>query len=156
MWNLQTQREFDRLKGDDNRLLLQQRVLGGPPPGLLAYRGDEPVGWVALGPRSIFGRIERSPVTRAVDDMPVFSVVCFFIPARHRRRGVGAALLTAAEEYARIQGATILEAYPVEPRSDEMPGVYAWMGVSSMFFDAGYEEVARRSPTRPVVRKALT
>lgn len=155
MWNLQTQREFDAMRGDRNRESLRARVESGPPPGLLAYRNGEPVGWISLGPRETYGRIERSRVTKRVDDAPVWSIVCFFIPARHRRQGVGAALLVAAAEFARGRGVECLEAYPTEPRSRDMPGVYAWMGVAAMFRDAGYQEVARRSPTRPIMRKEL-
>ena len=69
--------------------------------------------------------------------------------------GVAAALLDGAVEFARSNGAIALEGYPVEPRSDDMPGIYAWMGLASMFENAGFEEIARRSETRPLMRKVL-
>ena len=77
------------------------------------------------------------------------------IDRRHRGRGVGTALLAAAVEYARQKGATAVEGYPVEPRKDRMPDIYAWMGLASMFEAAGFTEIARRSETRPLFRKVL-
>ncbi len=133
---------------------LRALVEAGPPPGLLAYRGDEPVGWVSLGPREEFRRLERSPVMKPVDDRPVWSIVCFVVPGEHRGQGVAHALLRGAIDYARERGATILEAYP-----QDKPGRAAddtlWFGTRSMYDRAGFREVARRKPTRPVVRRVL-
>ena len=77
------------------------------------------------------------------------------IDRKHRGSGVGTALLAAAVEYARTQGAVAVEGYPVEPRRDRMPDIYAWMGLASMFEAAGFSEIARRSDTRPLFRKML-
>ncbi|HKZ30708.1 MAG TPA: GNAT family N-acetyltransferase, partial [Acidimicrobiia bacterium] len=64
-------------------------------------------------------------------------------------------LLQAAVEYARDNGAVAIEGYPVEPRRDRMPDIYAWMGLASMFESGGFTEIARRSDTRPLFRKVL-
>lgn len=138
----------------DNRRQLKALVDAGRPPGLIGYRGREPVGWVSLGPREEYARLERSPVMKRVDDRPVWSVICFVVPAEHRGQGVAEALLAGAIAYARRQGARLLEAYPVDSRArtrDEN----LWFGTQSMFDRAGFEEVARRRPRRPVVRLAL-
>ncbi len=155
MWNRQTNREYEEHRGDDNRTALAALVAAGEVPGLIAYDDAAPVGWVSLGPREVFTRLGRSPVTKPVDDTPVWSVTCFVIDRDHRGRGVATALLDAAVTYAADQGATAVEGYPVEPRSDEMPPIYAWMGLASMFRRAGFEEIARRSDTRPLMRKTL-
>lgn len=126
----------------------------GPPPGLIAYRGKQPVGWVTLGPREAFRRLERSRAMKAVDDRPVWSIVCFVVPSEFRGQGVAAALLAGAVAYARKQGATILEAYPKDVPARAAAGAM-WFGAKSMFDKAGFEEVARRNPAQPVVRKAL-
>jgi len=65
----------------------------GPPPGLLAYEGKRAVGWVTLAPREEFLKLRRSPVMKPVDDKPVWSIVCFVVPAEHRGKGVATALL---------------------------------------------------------------
>lgn len=137
-----------------NRAELKALVDDGEVPGLIAYRGKVPVGWIAVGPREQFAKLKRSPVMKAVDDQPVWSVVCFVVPAEHRGQGVAAALLDGAITYARKQGARLIEAYPVDKptrsRDDAM-----WFGAKSMYDRAGFTEVARRKPARPVVRLRL-
>jgi ribosomal protein S18 acetylase RimI-like enzyme len=134
---------------------LRSLVDAGRVPGLVGYRGRTPVGWVSLAPREQFLKLRRSPVMKAVDDQPVWSIICFVVPGEHRGLGVAAALLDGAIAYARKRGARLLEAYPVDrperSRDDSM-----WFGSMSMFDRAGFKEVARRKPQRPVVRLALT
>ena len=154
MWTRLTNREFETASAGEKREMLRD-ITQDRVPGLLAYEEKQPVGWVSLGPRDEFGRIQRSRVTKAVDDTPVWSIVCFVIDRNHRGKGVGTALLTAAVEYAREHGAVAVEGYPVEPRRDRMPDIYAWMGLASMFEEAGFTEIARRSETRPLFRKIL-
>ena len=156
IWNRQTSREYEEHKGDANRRALEELVAAAEVPGLLAYEEGTPVGWVSVGPREVFSRLDRSRVTKPLDETPVWSVTCFVVHRDHRGRGVARALLDAAVAYAHGQGATVVEGYPVvEPRGDEMPPIYAWMGLASMFRGAGFEEVARRSETRPFMRKVL-
>lgn len=154
MWNRLSNREFEAASDDEKHEMLRA-IVADRVPGLLAYQDGLPVGWVSLGPREEFGRIQRSRVTKPVDDVPVWSIVCFVIDRHHRGTGVGTALLNAATEYAREHGAVAIEGYPVEPRNDRMPDIYAWMGLASMFEAAGFTEIARRSETRPLFRKAL-
>ena len=155
MWNRQTSAEYESAKGEPNRTALEALVMAGHIPGLLAYRAGEPVGWVSLGPREVFGRLGRSRVTKPVDDTPVWSVTCFVVDRAHRGTGVASALLDAAVGFAGENGAVAIEGYPVEPRSDEMPPIYAWMGLATMFTRAGFSEIARRSETRPLMRLML-
>ena len=136
------------------RTALKALVDGGRPPGLIAYRGDVPVGWVSLAPREEFARLERSPVMKPVDDRPVWSIICFVVPPEHRGQGVARALLQGAIAYARDHGATVVEAYPVD-KADPSKDDAMWFGAKSMYDHAGFKEVARRKPTRPVVRLDL-
>lgn len=133
---------------------LRDLAMAGPPPGLLAYRGTKPVGWVTLGPRADFRRLEKSRAMKAVDDLPVWSIVCFVVPSEHRGQGVASALLEGAIGFATKQGAAILEAYPKEPHG-HAPDDSLWFGTRSMYDKAGFEEVARHAPGRPVMRIRL-
>ena len=148
-------RRAGRVLGKDrsrvNRAGLKKLVDAGTPPGLLAYRGREPVGWISIGPREDYEKLVRSPVMKAVDDKPVWSVICFVVPAEHRGQGVARALLAGAVAYARKRGATLVEAYPVD-KPGRSADVNMWFGAKSMYDEAGFEEVARRKPQRPVVR----
>jgi GNAT superfamily N-acetyltransferase len=153
-WRLRRS-EFDKKKGPGNKRALKRLVGEGSVPGLLAYAGKEPIGWVSLAPREEFPVLENSRVAARVDSKPVWSVVCLFIAREHRNRGVSVALLRAAADYAKKKGGRIVEGYPVEPKQDPMPDVFAYTGLASAFRRAGYREVARRTPTRPVMRRAL-
>lgn len=134
-----------------NRADLKKLTRGDTPPGLIGYRGKLPVGWVSLGPREDYAKLRRSPVMKPVDDKPVWSVICFVVPSEHRGQGVARALLDGAISYAKKQGATLLEAYPVD-KPGRSQDDFMWFGAKSMYDDAGFEEVARRKPQRPVVR----
>jgi GNAT superfamily N-acetyltransferase len=79
-------------------------------------------------------------------------VSCFFIAKPYRKKGLSIKLLKATVEFARNEGAKIIEAYPVEPKSEKMPDVFAWTGILSTFLAAGFREEKRHSPSRPIVR----
>jgi GNAT superfamily N-acetyltransferase len=116
---------------------------------------DRPVAWVSVGPREDFELLARSRVLAPVDEHSVWSVTCFFVHKDCRRRGLSVAALRAAAEYARDHGATLIEGYPIDPRNEETPPVFAYTGLLSAYRRAGFREVARRSPTRPILRKTL-
>ena len=139
---------------DHRRRELQAWASSEMPAGLIGYEGGQPVGWVSLGPRGSYRKLEKSPVMKPVDAQPVWSIVCFVVPAEHRRRGVAARLLAGAAEYARQRGARLLEAYPVD-REAAPAAESGWFGSLAMYQDAGFAEVARRKPARPVVRLRL-
>jgi GNAT superfamily N-acetyltransferase len=138
-----------------NRQSLEALVDGGTVPGLIGYRGGQPIAWVSVGPRADYAKLARSPVMKPVDAQPVWSVVCFFTTLDVRGEGISEAMLAHAAAFARQNGARLLEAYPVDKaergRDDAM-----WFGAKAMYDRAGFEEVARRKPTRPVVRKRLS
>ena len=155
MWWRLTQREFDEAKGEANRKAFQGIVESGRIAGLLAYEGDRPVGWCAVEPRECYPRLGRSRVLRPIDDRQVWSVPCFFVEKRSRNSGIAKQLLEAAVEHACSRGARVVEGYPVVPRQDRMPDLFAFTGTPGLFASAGFEEVARRSKTRPIMRKVL-
>jgi GNAT superfamily N-acetyltransferase len=146
--------EWNAQRGDGTRNLLKGLVDSGQVPGLLAYAGDRPVGWISIGPRPVFTRLERSRVAKAVDDQPVWSVVCFYVDKHYRRQGVTVALLRGAVEYARDQGAHILEGYPVDNEGDR-PDPWLYTGIAEAFRKVGFEEVVRRGEHRPIMRYYL-
>jgi len=155
MWPRVSSGEFARGKGSGNRRAFRRLVRSGDPPGLLAYAGRDAVGWCALGPREAYRRIENSRTLARVDGQRVWSVICFFVARPYRKRGMTVRLLREAVRYARKRGARILEGYPVEPRSGKTADAFAWTGLAAAFRAAGFVEVARRSPTRPIMRTYL-
>lgn len=146
-------KQWDAQRGDGNKTAFRKIVTAGrTAPGILAYADSEPVGWCAIAPRKEYVALERSRILKPVDDQPVWSISCLFVKRTHRRQGVSALLLKAAVEYAARQGATVVEGYPVEPATAKMPDPFLWHGVPSAFKAAGFQEVLRRSQTRPIMR----
>jgi GNAT superfamily N-acetyltransferase len=155
MWWRLSRSQFADGKGEGNRLALRRLVKEGEVPGLLAYAQGEPVAWCALGPREAYPALERSRVLKRVDDAAVWSVVCFFVAKPFRRRGLTVTLLEAAVDHVRDHGGTIVEGYPVEPKTDRIPDDSAFMGLPSAFRAADFTELLRRSETRPILRYAI-
>ena len=150
-WKL-PKKDFDILAGDGNRQMQKSIVEQGVTPGILAYDGEKPVGWIALQPRNEYPRLERSRVLKPVDQAQVWSVTCFYTAKSHRRKGVTVALLTEAIRFVASKGGKIVEGYPVEPKGDNAPAPFVYTGLPGAFLRAGFLEVARFSPTRPIFR----
>jgi GNAT superfamily N-acetyltransferase len=127
---------------------MRERVKAGVPVGILAYRDGQPVAWCSIAPRSTYrslGGPEEAP------GESVWSLACFFVPRALRGQGLAPQLIREAEAYARRNGATILEAYPVE----EVSPSYRFMGQVRWFAKSGYREVGRAGRRRHVMRKQL-
>jgi GNAT superfamily N-acetyltransferase len=139
--------------GADNRRAMKALVDRGMVPGLIGYEDGVPVAWVSLGPREDYPKLRRSPVMKPLDDRPVWSIVCFFVDRSARGKGLAERMLRAAVDHARSQGARLVEAYPVDAQDQDPDAMF--FGAKSMYDRAGFREVARRRPTRPVVRRAL-
>ena len=150
-----TRSRFERRKGLPNKRAFRSIVDAGPPPGLIAYIGREPAGWCALAPRDAYPVLDRSRVSRRVDDVSAWAVTCFFVAKPFRRTGLSGELLRAAIAYAARHGAPALEGYPVEPAKD-WPGTFAWPGLAVVFRAAGFTEILRRTPARPIMRLTFT
>jgi GNAT superfamily N-acetyltransferase len=154
MWWRGTQREALANAGEGNKKRMQQKVIAGERVGLLAYVGAEPVGWCSAGPRELFGRITRSPALTPVDGREppqgTWSTVCYFVHRKYRRRRVAHELLRAAVRFAREQGATAFEGYPVRPRETRLDNNSAFPGTHGMYVDAGFTEVPSRAPDRSI------
>lgn len=135
-----------------NKAAFRTIVKEGPPPGLLAFHGDIPVGWCQVTPRDAVPQLDRTWRLKRVDDVPVWSLSCFYVRKGYRRRGVTSALIAAAVEVAKRAGAPALEAYPfdsqVSPSSSST-------GYVSTFVRAGFKTIARRDAARPMMRHKL-
>ena len=126
---------------EGNRRDIAKIITAGKPVGLLAYRDGEPVGFVSVGPRVAYPRVDASKTSPPIDDLPVWAVPCFYLHRAHRGAGLTTALLRAAVEYAGKQGAPAVEGYP---RADDAPRVSAesaFFGTEAMFRRAGYTQV---------------
>lgn len=140
--------------GAENKSAMCELVQGGVEPGLVGYLDGAPVGWISLGPREDYAKLRRSPIMKPVDDSPVWSIVCTYVVKSQRGKGLQHRLLAEAIEWARTQGVTTLEAYPVD-KPERSHDDFMFFGSRSLYEAAGFTEVVRRSPTRVVMRRQL-
>ena len=157
MWFLLSSKEMDQGWGGLNRTRFEEAVSSsGEPFGVLAYDAGRPVGWCAIGPRSRYARVLRSPLMKsrdAAEDGEVWMVPCFFVRLGERRRGTTKLLLEAAVDSARAQGATAVEGFPLAgpgPHRDDR-----YLGTEGLFAACGFTVIARPSPRRVVMRLPL-
>ncbi len=149
-WKLRG-RAFDEATGDDARQMQKSIVDSKTVPGLLAYSEGYPVGWIAVEPRGAYPKLAHSRVLKPVDDQEVWSITCFFVEKKHRRMGITIELIKAAMEYVKSRGGKIIEGYPVDAQQNQ-PDPFVYTGTASAFKQAGFVEVARNAPTRPIFR----
>jgi GNAT superfamily N-acetyltransferase len=152
-WKLRG-KAFDENTGEPTHQMQKNYVESGAVPGLLAFLDGEPVGWIAVEPRSAYPKLAHSRILKPVDDTDVWSVTCFFVAKQVRRQGLTVELLKAAVDYVREQGGRILEGYPVDAKKD-MPAPFIYTGTAAAFQQAGFLEVARRSEIRPIMRYTI-
>ncbi len=146
--------EYHKRPRAQNKAALRRIVKRGPPPGLLAFDGDLVVGWCQLTPRGSLPWLNRARALNPVDDLPVWSVSCFFVRRGYRKHGVASALIAAAVKAARRAKAPALEAYPVDTNAPKST-MNIFTGTASMFARAGFRTVACRVPSRPIMRHDL-
>jgi len=149
-WKLRG-KAYDENKGYRNRQMQKSIVDAKTVPGLIAYYEGYPVGWVAIEPRGQYPKLAHSRILKPVDDQEVWSITCLFVEKKHRRQGLAVELIKAAVWHAGKNGGRIVEGYPVETKKDEAPP-FIFTGTASAFRQAGFKEVARNSPTRPIFR----
>jgi predicted GNAT family acetyltransferase len=151
--------EFNDMGKAQRKAAFGKLARTGPPPGLLAYEGDTAIGWVAIGPRASVARFNATNVSHAPEDDPlvierVWAITCFYTQSTHRKSGLMAVLAKAALGHAKKNRALAVDVCPIEP---DRPLTWGdgYQGIPSVFRALGFEEIARRSPRRPLMRKAL-
>ncbi len=131
------------LRGTERAEKVAELVRAGPP-GVLAYDGDQVVGWAAVHPRAdtSFATSRKIP---HIDDQAVWSVWCIRVRPGHRRRGISHSLLAGAVDFARQSGAPAIEGYPVDNQGQKVDLTMAYVGTRSLFEKAGFTKVADTS-----------
>lgn len=135
-------KEFKANQGEGNRLMFKKLVEQGEKPGIIAYVGGIPAGWIAISPREKLPTLENSKQLKRIDVEPVWSIVCFFVGKSFRKLGLMQHLIRAAVSFAKENGATIVEGYPVEKNKKYAP-ISIYMGVKTVFIREGFKEVEK-------------
>ncbi|MEW2530397.1 GNAT family N-acetyltransferase [Streptomyces sp. NPDC047071] len=129
------------LRGPARDAYVAELCRADPPPGVIAYDGDEPVGWAAVAPRAdtSFARSRKIPY---VDDLPVWSLWCLRVRPGHRKQGISHALISGAVAFARDRGAPAIEAYPLDNGDARVDLTMAYAGIRRNFERAGFTHAA--------------
>lgn len=130
------------LRGPERGRLVEELVRREPPPGVLAYDGDEVVGWAGVAPRAELHSFADSRRIPHVDDLPVWSVWCLRTRPGHRKQGIAHTLLGGAVEFARAHGAPAIEGYPVDNARERIDLTMAYVGTRALFERAGFTKAA--------------
>jgi GNAT superfamily N-acetyltransferase len=141
----------------NNRDALRREITQGAIPiGLLAYDDERPVAWTRVVPRRTLPGVTGNRAIRRLldDDDDAWWVTCLNILRGSRGNGIGVALLTAAVDHARKHGASVIDGHPVDvAMSTTKPSPAAlFTGTVSIFQAAGFREIGRTYPSRPVMR----
>ncbi|WP_167048067.1 GNAT family N-acetyltransferase [Salinibacterium sp. ZJ454] len=129
------------LRGTARGDLVNQLVRQHPPPGVLAYDGDEVVGWAGVHPRADTGFATNRRIPH-IDDLDVWSVWCIRVRPGHRGQGISHHLLRGAVEFAREHGAPAIEGYPLDNQGKKIDLTMAYVGTRSLFEQAGFVKAA--------------
>jgi GNAT superfamily N-acetyltransferase len=140
-YRLTSSKENLALKGPERGQRVKQLCRQDPPPGVLAYEGDEVVGWAGVHPRAdtSFAHNRRIP---HVDDLDVWSVWCIRVRPGHRGEGISHHLLEGAVEFARDHGAPAIEGYPLDNKGRKIDLTMAYVGTRKLFEKAGFTKEA--------------
>ena len=152
-WFMRPHAEVRSGWGAGNRSFLRERL--GSPLGLLALDGDDPVGWVAVAPRSAYPRLATSKISASDAGAGTWSVTCFFVHRGARGRGLAATLLSSAVDFAARRGADAVEGHPVDTEGDRRSSGDLYHGTLDMFLAAGFTLLDRRGTRRALVRKEI-
>ncbi len=155
-WRLKRS-EFKQLRGEGTKAALKSLTEQNEVPGLLAYVEGKPAGWCSVGPREGYRALENSRTLKRVDAVPVWSIVCFFVDKPFRKQGLMRALIEGAVDYARANGAQIVEGYPLDMQhpklaGQKLSGCSGYMGIDAAFREVGFVEAGRGSETQLIMR----
>lgn len=134
-------KEHNALRGPARGERVERLIAEDGPPGVLAYDGDDVVGWAAVHPRADTS-FARSRVIPHVDDLPVWSLWCLRVRPGHRGNGIVHHLVDGAVEFARSSGAPAIEAYPVDNAGEKVDQTMAYVGTMEVFERAGFTKAA--------------
>ncbi len=154
MWWRLSRSTFEKNQGQGNRAALKDLVAAGDVPGIVLYNEGNAVAWCSVAPREAYASLNRSPVLKPLDEVPVWSIVCFFVARSHRGQGTLESLIRAAIDHARKGGGQVVEAYPttLKTRGARLPPVSSFMGLPSVFERVGFEKCAQPSNSKVIMR----
>ena len=153
-WRRRGGKSWAACRGEANRLAFRDLVLSSAAKGIIAFNGDEPIGWCNFGPREDFQRLAASRVLQRPSTAKRWSIACFYVRAGWRRKGIAQLLLERATAEAFRRGAEEAEGYPKTYGSDgNSPAAFVWTGLPRMFEAAGFMPMKAEGSARVIYIK---
>lgn len=158
-YRLTSSKENRNLLGPARSEHVRELTAQSPPPGVLAYEGDQPVGWAAVHPRADTSFAHNRKIPH-LDDLDVWSLWCIRVRPGHRKQGIAHHLLRGAAEFAAAHGAPAIEGYPVDNAGERVDLTMAYVGTVKLFEQAGFERAGETTSVldgfpRVVMRRHL-
>jgi len=156
-WRAESFEAWKAMRGARAKEAFKNLVQKGKAHGMLAFAGDEPVGWCSFGPRQDFPVIEERSAYKRSDTKDVWSITCFFIHRKWRGKGLSRGLLRAAVEVMQKRGVRVVEGYPATTTEDgrRLRADMAWTGPLNIFEEQGFKTVQSTNPLKPLLRLEL-
>ncbi|GMQ81022.1 MAG: GNAT family N-acetyltransferase [Rhodothermia bacterium] len=155
MWWRLPRKEVEANKSAGNKAAMYKLIEGGVVPGILTYYDSDPIAWCAVAPRNELASLNRSRILRRLDDLPVWSITCFFIAKSHRGQGMMERLIRAAVEHVKANGGKIVEAYPHSAVTDRLAAVSVFTGLPEPFERVGFQVCKQASKAKVIMRLAI-
>ena len=152
MWYRLPRREYEARRGEANRRAMQALINSARAPGVLGYLDGEPVAWCSVAPRADYRRLQQSRTMRPVDDTAAWLIMCLFVAPPQRRSGLSVEMIKAACCFAQASGAPAVDAYPIVPKSHDVPAIFASQGTLNAYLEAGFSQIAQPASGRALVR----
>jgi hypothetical protein len=152
MWWRLSRKQFEQQQGAANKQAMKALVDTGTVPGILGYYADSVAAWCSVARREDFPSLNRSRILKPIDNLPVWSIVCFYVAKSFRGQGTLLQLICSAVDYVRKRGGKIVEAYPTVPRGKQLPPVSSFMGIPIVLEKAGFRICARPSEAKMIMR----
>jgi GNAT superfamily N-acetyltransferase len=143
---------YRKRDGKENEESFRQEVKAGRASGLLLLEGEKALGWCRVGPRTSMPWLDKTAFSKRFDDAETWAIPCFYVRIGYRRQGISKELIKGAIDYARQNGAKILEAFPLD---GDKSASTSFTGYHTAFLALGFVEVKRNKPTIPYLRLNL-
>lgn len=155
-WRLQKGENFKTLKGIGTKKIMKAKILAGEITGVLAYDDDKPIGWLSIGRRNEFHRINSARTINCEDRdrEDLWSMPCFFIHKDYRGQGISSLLVKAGIKIIKQKGGKTIEGYPINTKLN-LPAAFVWTGLMSIFEKEGFKLVGDSKSSKLRVRKEL-
>jgi GNAT superfamily N-acetyltransferase len=156
-WRVESQKNWKEFRGAGAKEAFKNLIQKGKAHGMLAFAGNEPIGWGSFGPRIDFPCLARIRAYKRDDISDVWSVTCFFIDRKWRGKGLARGLLTASVEAMKKRGVKIVEGYPMITTRDgrRLSAGMTWRGPRKIFEELGFRIVQSTNPFKPLMRLEL-